>query len=145
MCTNEVAFLQWGRRPITVREYLSSKARENQFVKHSMSRKYHVWQFGRQYVRNCDWILWAQQRMEDNYDFIDRIIFNIEATLPTNGKVTRQKSLVWGMPNPHEFVELPKVNVLRYAWATVWILYNPGNHTECICTISTIKTRRTLA
>ncbi|XP_068083439.1 uncharacterized protein [Anabrus simplex] len=56
-----------------------------------------------------------QERIEEDDDFLDRVVFSDQATFHISGKVNKQNVNIWGATNPHCYVEhvrnSPKVNV----------------------------------
>jgi hypothetical protein len=52
---------------------------------------------------------------ENEYDYLNKIVFSNEATFNVSGKINRHKVRVWGTENAHETVEhvrdSPKLNV----------------------------------
>ena len=56
-----------------------------------------------------------QEKIDNEDDFLEKVIFSDEATFHLSGKVNKQNVRIWGIENPREFVEhmrdSPKVNV----------------------------------
>ena len=56
-----------------------------------------------------------QEKIDNEDDFLEKVIFSDEATFHLSGKVNKQNVRIWGTENPREFVEhmrdSPKVNV----------------------------------
>ena len=54
-------------------------------------------------------------QQQENYDFLDCVVFSDESTFHLNGKVNTHNVRIWGSENPCEFVqserETPKLNV----------------------------------
>ena len=44
-------------------------------------------------------------KMENEDDYLNKIVFSDKATFHLNGKVSRQNVRIWGTQNPHEIVE----------------------------------------
>ncbi|GBM87830.1 hypothetical protein AVEN_38498-1 [Araneus ventricosus] len=54
-------------------------------------------------------------RIENEHDFLNRIIFSDESTFHANNKVNKHNCRIWGSENPHAIQEVernsPKINV----------------------------------
>jgi hypothetical protein len=54
-------------------------------------------------------------KTENEYDYLNKIVFSNEATFHLSGKINRHNVRIWGTENPHETVEhvrdSPKLNV----------------------------------
>jgi len=44
-------------------------------------------------------------KMENEDDYLNKIVFNDEATFHLSGKVNHHSVRIWGAENPHEIVE----------------------------------------
>jgi hypothetical protein len=63
---------------------------------------------------------WAWNRLEENVDFGQKIIFSDEAHFHLSGYVNKQNCRIWGTENPHAVEEKPMHPQRVTVWCGFW-------------------------
>ena len=65
--------------------------------------------------------------MEENDNFLNKLVFSDEATFHRSGRVNTHNDIIWGRENPHVSYELERVNPKVNVWCGIsrYKLYGP--------------------
>jgi hypothetical protein len=90
------------------------------------------------------------EKLDEDHDFLRKIMFSDEATFHVSGKVNKQNIPMWGSEHPHATVEhirdSPKVNVRRGLFPPVtwirWKTLSIHSYKNCSLPFSSSKAAR---